>query len=83
MILDRRTFVLASAVLTAAGPAFAAVPDPFAVLEAEHGGRLGVAALYYSQCEEFSRNRDSSLRGDDRRYSLSLGLREPDDPQAA
>jgi beta-lactamase class A len=42
--MDRRTFVLASAALTAT-PAFAAAADPFAALEARHGGRLGVAAL--------------------------------------
>jgi beta-lactamase class A len=45
MILDRRTFVLTSAAFAAATPAFAATPDPFAALEARHGGRLGVAVL--------------------------------------
>ena len=45
MIMDRRTFVLASAAMAAATPSFAAKSDPFAALEARHGGRLGVAAL--------------------------------------
>lgn len=44
MSLDRRAFLLASAALTIGAPAVAA-SDPFAALEAKHGGRLGVAAL--------------------------------------
>ena len=44
MDLDRRAFLVASAALTVAPPAFAA-SDPFAALEAAHGGRLGVAAV--------------------------------------
>lgn len=44
MELDRRAFLLASVALTAARPVFAA-SDPFAALEAAHGGRLGVAAV--------------------------------------
>lgn len=42
--MRRRDFVLGSAALLAAHPTFAA-SDPFAALEARHGGRLGVAAL--------------------------------------
>jgi beta-lactamase class A len=45
MILNRRTFVLASAAITVGAPTWAAAADPFAALEAQHGGRLGVAAL--------------------------------------
>src|ERR1700744_4189215 len=44
MELDRRAFLLASAAMAAGTPALAAA-DPFAALEARHGGRLGVAAL--------------------------------------
>jgi beta-lactamase class A len=44
-MLNRRELVVASAVLPFAPAAFAAQSDPFAALEAQHGGHLGVAAL--------------------------------------
>jgi beta-lactamase class A len=44
MRLDRRGFILGSVALVGACPALAST-DPFATLEARHGGRLGVAAL--------------------------------------
>jgi len=42
--IDRRTFLVGTIGLAAARPAFADT-DPFAELEKQHGGRLGVAAL--------------------------------------
>jgi beta-lactamase class A len=43
MSLRRRDFILSSVALLATGQASAATASPFAVLEARHGGRLGVA----------------------------------------